>query len=88
MACGKPLVVCSVENTPVINFLKKQECAKLVTEGNAQTRASQVVNFLKNCSKEKLDEMGGSGYDAVKANYTKEAVTDKYLKLIGQIIKE
>ncbi|ULT28246.1 glycosyltransferase family 4 protein [Sphingobacterium sp. E70] len=49
MACAKPLIVCSGEGTPIVNFLKDYNCAKIITEGNEQknTRYSFILESDK-----------------------------------------
>jgi len=87
MACGKPLIVCSGEGTPIVNFLRKYECAKLITSKSFDEKVLQVVAFLKRCSKNELKTMGESGFSAISQNYTKSIVTQKYLNLINNLCK-
>ncbi len=38
MAWGRPLLVCSGKDTPIINFLQEHGCAKLITEKSLEKR--------------------------------------------------
>lgn len=82
MACAKPMIVCSGENTPIVNFLKKYKCAKIITLNNPSEKVNAITAFLKDCSKGRLETMGKCGFDAVISNYSKEIVTNGYINLI------
>ena len=87
MACERPLLVMSGEGTPIINFLKDKACAKLVTEKDFEMKVSETADWLKNVTKEELNEMGKKGLQAILENYTKDIVTDKYVDLIDILTK-
>lgn len=86
MACAKPLIVCSGEKTPIINFLKEQHCAKLITTRDFSEKVNEIVLFLKNSSKESLQTLGNAGYEEIKKKYSKEVVTADYVGLIDKIL--
>ncbi len=86
MACGKPLLVCSGKNTPVVNFLNGKKCSFLITENDQKTKIQQVVKLIKNLNKNELNEMGNNGLDLVRRNYSKDVVTDKYVEIIKSIM--
>ncbi|MBL1410331.1 glycosyltransferase family 4 protein [Sphingobacterium faecale] len=86
MACSKPLLVCSGEGTPIINFLKHQGCSKLVTTIIFQDKVSELVNFLKGITKEELKAMGANGLQEINKNYSKEVVVKKYISLIDSLV--
>lgn len=87
MACGRPLLVCSGENTPIVNFLKPVGCAKLVTNHDLEQKTDEMAEWLKGITREKLREMGTLGEDTIKAQYTKEIVTKQYVSLIDSLLK-
>lgn len=86
MACGRPLLVCSGDNTPIVNFLKPVGCAKLVTEHNLERKTDEMAEWLRTITREKLREMGKMGEMVIKENYTKEKVTRQYVNLIDKLI--
>lgn len=85
MACGKPLLVCSGEGTPIVNFLSEAGCAKLVTSRILSEKVPQMAEWLKSVTRDELSEMGHKGLTEVKTKYSKEIVTDKYVKLIESL---
>jgi len=87
MACERPLLVLSGENTPIVNFLKDKGCAKLITEKDFNKKVIEMVEWLRVVTKEELFQMGKKGLAEIQAKYTKEKVTDMYVDLVDSIIK-
>ena len=87
MACGRPLLVCSGENTPIVNFLKPIGCAKLITDHDLDRKTDEMTQWLAGMAREKLREMGAKGEDIVKAEYAKEIVTNKYVELVNSLLE-
>ncbi len=87
MACERPLLVSSGENTPIVNFLKDKGCAKLITEKIYDKKVDEMVAWLHSITKEKLAQMGKNGLAEIQANYTKEKVTDMYVNLVDSLLK-
>lgn len=87
MACERPLLVLSGENTPIVNFLKDKGCAKLITEQDFETKVDEMVTWLRSVSRDELKEMGRKGLAEIKAKYTKEKVTDMYVELVDTLTK-
>lgn len=87
MACERPLLVLSGENTPIVNFLKDKGCAKLITEKDFDKKVDEVVAWLRSVTKEDLAQMGKQGLQTIKAYYTKEKVTDMYVDLIDTLTR-
>lgn len=85
MACGKPLLVCSGENTPIENFLRPLNCGKLITNSNLNDKVTEIVRFLRTINKEELKSYGQNGYDIVVSKYSKKVVTKQYVDLINTI---
>ena len=86
MACERPLLVLSGENTPIVNFLKDKGCAKLITERNFDKKVDEMVSWLSDITKDKLREMGKQGLSEIQAKYTKEKVTDLYVDLVDSLL--
>lgn len=83
MACAKPLLVSSGKGTPIVEFLQKYGCAKLVAEGNLQKRVDEMYVWLKNISKKELNMMGEKGLKVIREEYAKDVVTKQYVKLVN-----
>ena len=88
MACERPLLVLSGENTPIINFLEGKECAKLITEYDLDKKVDEMVAWLKTVTKEDLKKMGKNGLAEIQAKYTKEIVAGMYADLVKELIGE
>ena len=87
MACERPLLVSSGENTPIVNFLKDKGCAKLITEKDFNKKVNEVVEWLRTVTKEELSQMGKKGLAEIQAKYTKEKVTDMYVDLVDELAR-
>lgn len=87
MACERPLLVSSGENTPIVNFLKDKGCAKLITEKDFVKKVNEMVEWLRTVTKEELFQMGKKGLAEIQAKYTKEKVTDMYVDLVDSLLK-
>ncbi len=87
MACERPLLVLSSENTPIINFLKDKGCAKLITEQDFDKKIEEMENWLRSVTKDDLKQMGKNGLTEIQAKYTKEKVTDLYVDLVDSLVK-
>ena len=86
MACAKPLIVCSGENTPIINFLKDKDCAFLITEKDLKSKVKTMVEILRNTFLTEFERMGKNGYINIANNYSKEKVTGEYVSLIKSLL--
>ena len=87
MACERPMLILSGENTPIVNFLDGKGCAKLVTERDFGRKVDIMVDWLKNVTKDELREMGRKGLAEIQAKYTKEKVTNMYVDLVDTLVK-
>ena len=88
MACERPMLILSGENTPIINFLDGKGCAKLITEKDFNKKVDMMVEWLRTITKEDLAQMGKNGLAEIQAKYTKEKVTDMYCDLVKDLIGE
>lgn len=86
MACARPLLVCSGENTPIVNFLKPVGCAKLVIDYNLDKKTDEIAVWLSTITREKLRKMGVKGELMIQKSYTKEMVTKKYVELVDRLL--
>ena len=82
MACGRPLLVCSGKDTPIINFLQEHGCAKLITEKSLEKKVGEMVDWLNSVSKSELALLGRNGVEVIKLLYSKDVVTQKYVDLV------
>lgn len=85
MACGKPLVICSPENTPIVNFLSPIGCAKIILDADPKVKAKKISEWLDNVTREDLRSMGEKGMVEIDNHYSKEIVTGKYAELINTL---
>lgn len=88
MACERPMLILSGENTPIVIFLQDKGCAKIITEQDFDKKVDEMVAWLKSLTKEDLSQMGKNGLAEIQANYTKEKVTDMYCDLVKDLIGE
>ena len=85
MACERPMLILSGENTPIVNFLKGKGCAKLITNKNFDEKVEEMVDWLAHTNREELREMGRKGLEVIEKGYTKERVTRMYGELVGSL---
>lgn len=88
MACARPLIVCSGENTPIHNFLKKADCSFLITDHEEDIKVQKIVSILKATAREDLQKKGQSGLLEIEQFYSKEVVTAKYVQLADEILEK
>lgn len=88
MACERPLLVLSGENTPIVNFLECKGCAKLITEKDFDKKVDMMVEWLRSITKRELAQMGKNGLAEIQSKYTKEIVTGMYADLVKELIGE
>ena len=86
MACERPMLILSGDNTPIINFLRGKGCAKLITEKDFDNKVGIMVEWLGSVTKEDLAQMGKNGLAEILANYTKNRVTDMYVELVDKLL--
>lgn len=85
MASAKPLIVCSPDTTPIVNYLNNVGCAKIVTKLDSVTKANEIAKWLSDVKKEELIEMGTRGITEIKGKYAKNVVTKLYCELIDNL---
>ena len=80
MACAKPIVVVTGENTPLYNFLKDINCSELITN-NRNVNFTEAIRKLA-FDKELRVRLGNNGYEEIIKNYSKKVVVSKYANLL------
>ena len=83
MASGRPLVVVSSEQTPIINFLKGTHTALLVIDHSVSSFKEAVLKLAND--KELRIEMGKNGRKIINEKYTTDQVINQYTQLIKDI---
>lgn len=87
MACGRPLLVCSGGNTPIVNFLSPIGCANLITNHDLEMKTNEMAAWLKVMDRETLRKMGARGEATILQTYTKDIVTMQYVDLINHLLE-
>lgn len=85
MASGKPLLVCSPVNTPIVNFLEHLDCAKIITAHNSRDKAAEAARWIESVTPDLLKQMGENGLNIIRHNYSKDVVTEQYARLIEHL---
>jgi glycosyltransferase involved in cell wall biosynthesis len=83
MACAKPIVVVTGENTPLYNFLKDINCSELITN-NRNVNFTEAIRKLA-FDKELRVRLGNNGYEEIIKNYSKKVVVSKYANLLKSL---
>jgi spore maturation protein CgeB len=83
MACSKPMIVITGENTPLYNFLKPLNCSILISDTRNEKFFHSITELANNESKKQ--ELAQNGYDVIQQFYTKEKVLAQYLKLFENL---
>ena len=86
MACGRPLLVCSGEGTPIVNFLSGTGCAKLVTNRDLAAKVPEMVSWLSTITRDELRTMGEKGLGEIRSRYSKSIVTGQYVELVDSLL--
>lgn len=87
MACAKPLLICSGEGTPIVNFLRDIDCARLITSKNFEQKIDEMVQWLSSVKRDCLKDMGMKGMKVIEKSYSKDVVTKQYVNLVSTILK-
>tara|TARA_B100001059_G_C17791281_1_gene560304 strand:+ start:76 stop:1326 length:1251 start_codon:yes stop_codon:yes gene_type:complete len=83
MASGKPIIVVSSEETPIISFLKDINVALLVTD-HSILRFKKELLKLHN-SVDLRNKLGTNGINEIKGKYSKQVVVDQYITLFNEL---
>ncbi len=83
MACSKPMIVITGENTPLYNFLKPLNCSILISNNRNEDFVHSITELANNESKKQ--ELAQNGYDIIQQCYTKEKVVAQYINLFDNL---
>jgi glycosyltransferase involved in cell wall biosynthesis len=86
MACAKPLLVCSGEKTPIVNFLKDKDCAYIITEKAVEKKVHVMASIIRNLTRNVLSIKGQNGHGYIASHYSKSIVTKKYVDMIDKLL--
>jgi len=88
MACSKPLMVISGQNTPINNFLKPLHCSFIIEHTTLTDKCEAIISNIKECLTDRtvLDKLGQNGFDVIEKKYSKGVVSQKYVELSNQIL--
>ncbi len=83
MSSGKPMIVVSSKQTPIVSFLEKTNVAITVTNHSLEDFKKAVLKLA--ADKELRNKMGISGRKIVELEFNKQTVIKKYIKLAEDI---
>ena len=83
MSSGKPMVVVSSDQTPIVSFLEQTKAALTVTN-HSLTDFKKAVLKLES-DKDLRNTLGTNGRKVVEQKFNKQAVIKKYIKLAEDI---
>jgi colanic acid biosynthesis glycosyl transferase WcaI len=83
MACSKPMIVITGENSPLYNFLKPLNCSMLISNNRNEEFVHSITELANNESKKQ--ELAKNGYEIIQQYYTKEKVLTQYLNLFENL---
>ncbi len=83
MACSKPMIVITGENTPLYNFLKPLNCSIMISN-NRNEEFIRAINELAN-NETKKEELAQNGCNIIQQYYTKQKVVAQYLNLFENL---
>ena len=83
MSSGKPIVVVSSKETPIISFLEKTNAAITVTNHSLLDFKKAVLKLEAN--KNLRNTLGINGRNVVKKKFDKQTILKKYIKLAEDI---
>ena len=83
MASGKPLLVVSSEQTPIISFLKSIDAALLVTNHSISSFKKELLKLHN--SVELRNRLGRNGRQEIERKHTKKIIVDQYIRLIKKL---
>jgi len=83
MASGKPIIVVSSEETPIISFLKDINAALLVTDHSILSFKKELLKLHN--SVDLRNKLGTNGINEIKEKYSKQVVVDQYIRLFNKL---
>lgn len=86
MACAKPLIVSTGENTPLHGFLKDTGCAFIDSHFDLEIKTENLANFIRYTDKNTLKKMGVNGLEIIAQKYSSTKVCNDYKQLISKLL--
>lgn len=83
MACSKPMIVITGENTPLYNFLKPLNCSILISDNRNEEFVRAIIELANNETQK--EELAQNGYNIIHQFYTKKKVVAQYLNLLENL---
>ncbi len=83
MASGKPMIVVSSEETPIVSFLKNINAALLVTDHSLSKFKKELLKLHN--SIDLRDKLGSNGRKEILKKYSKKVVINQYVKLFNML---
>lgn len=83
MACSKPMIVITGENTPLYNFLNNLNCSILISNNRNEEFVYAIKDLANNETKKQ--DLAKNGYNIIQKSYTKDKVVAQYLKIFENI---
>ena len=83
MASGKPMIVVSSEETPIVSFLKDINAALLVTDHSLSKFKKEVLKLHN--SIDLRNKLGSNGRQEIIKKYSKKVVINQYVRLINTL---
>lgn len=86
MASGRPMVVVSSKNTPIISLLNETNASLLVTDHSLSGFKNAVLKLAGD--KDLQISLGANGRKVIEESYTKEKVINQYTDLFEKIVSK
>ena len=83
MASGKPMIVVSSEETPIVSFLKDINAALLVTDHSLSKFKKELLKLHD--SIDLRNKLGYNGRQEIIKRYSKKVVIDQYVRLFNTL---
>ena len=83
MASGKPMVVVSSQDTPIVSFLRDTNAALLVTDHSLSKFKKEILKLHN--SIDLRNKLGSNGRQEIIKKYSKKVVINKYVRLFDTL---
>ncbi len=83
MASGKPMIVVSSEETPIVSFLKDINAALLVTDHSLSKFKKELLKLHN--SIDLRNKLGYNGRQEIIKKYSKKVVINQYVRLFNTL---
>lgn len=87
MACGKPMIVSSGANTPIVKFLEDHDCSFIIKQDNYDGKVTEIVSILGDIDKKLLFNYGKNAQSVILAKYSNQVVPQQYVQLANSLFK-